>query len=381
MKAHMPIVALIVFFSLVSGCQSPTGNLEVIEKGTGPNRQDIEVLHLNNCDGKADATQSVERGQMVQIEGGAELGVSIEVIEAAVTGKYATASYANKNISLTAPPKTNMEFTLEWTMKEQNGTVSAKGKSAPYHHLTPIDVQIQAQRDLGCGTVVTLTPTNVSETASAMSSPTVSVQATDTSVPPTSTPLPPTYTPIPPTATPIPSPTPIPPPTDTPIPPPTPTSSLILPFQDGFDNGLRPEWRIMSGQPVFSNGRLQSAGGELTLEIGDDSFGGNYTISYYDEYCHPITTLTLGGKVQFYFGYYDWFEWRGFQNGSWVTLPGGSNPACPGTLKIKVSGNSYTVTTNGAVILEGIYGTPVYGPIAITMSEGRKIDNFSITSP
>jgi hypothetical protein len=153
-RIYAPIFALMVSMSLC-GCQlapNPSGNFQVTETSAGPSGSELETIRLNNCDGKADTTQVVERGQTVQIEGGAQLGVSIEVIQAAVTGKYSKGFSYKKSQMLTAPPGTNMEFTLEWTMEERVGTVAKDGQAATkagYRYLIPTYVQIRSQKDLG----------------------------------------------------------------------------------------------------------------------------------------------------------------------------------------------------------------------------------------
>lgn len=105
-KASIPVLSLIVSISLLCSCQSalnPSGNLRVTETNSNSGESETEVVRLNNCDGKADVTQIAQRGETVQIEGGAELGVNIQVIQAAVTDKYLTASYTSKSQMLTAP--------------------------------------------------------------------------------------------------------------------------------------------------------------------------------------------------------------------------------------------------------------------------------------
>jgi len=142
--------------SALGGCGGPTDSnrsLQVIETSSQPAQSETETVRVNNCDGKADATQIAQRAQAIQVEGGAQLGVGIGVIQTAVTAKYGTLSYSSKSQQLTAPPGTSMEFALVWTLEQRTGTVSEDGQSAKqalYHLFRPMDVQIQSQRDLGC---------------------------------------------------------------------------------------------------------------------------------------------------------------------------------------------------------------------------------------
>lgn len=189
-RIHAPIFALMVSMSLC-GCQlapNPSGNFQVTETSVGPSGRELETIRLNNCDGKADTTQVVERGQTVQIEGGAQLGVSIEVIQAAVTGKYSKGFSYKKSQMLTAPPRTNMEFTLEWTMEDRVGTVARDGQTtakAGYRYIIPTYVQIRSQKDLGCAG--SSQPTLPAPSASKVTPPIQPLTATPL---PTRTPLP-----------------------------------------------------------------------------------------------------------------------------------------------------------------------------------------------
>jgi hypothetical protein len=163
--------------------------MQVVEQGKGPGKEDTETIHLNNCNGKADAVQIATRAQSVQLEVGGDLGVGIEVVQAAVNAKYATSAYTSKSIQLTAPPGTDMVFNLKWSLAENVGVVSnvgPRGLSVTYHQFTPIDVQIVDQGDLGdCGA----TGTQAQPAGGATTGPVVAAPPTDP--PPTETPVPP----------------------------------------------------------------------------------------------------------------------------------------------------------------------------------------------
>jgi hypothetical protein len=206
-RIYAPIFALMVSMSLC-GCQltpNSSGNFQVTETSVGPSGRELETIRLNNCDGKADTTQVVERGQTVQIEGGAQLGVSIEVIQAAVTGKYSKGFSYKKSQMLTAPPGTNMEFTLEWTMEERVGTVAKDGQAATkagYRYIIPTYVQISSQKDFGCAG--SSQPTLPAPSASKVTPP---IQPPTATPPPSASKVTPPIQP--PTATPLPAPTPL----------------------------------------------------------------------------------------------------------------------------------------------------------------------------
>lgn len=156
---HTIVIFLSLVLVLLAGCSQqqvasgPPDNLVVKETGTGPGKKDVEIIKINNCDGKAPATQVAERGQSVQLGGGTSLGASGGLVQAAVMGNYSTGAYTTKSLQLTAPPGTHMEYNLEWTMEERNGMVIKEGVTADpalYRHFRPVDVRIVLQKDRGC---------------------------------------------------------------------------------------------------------------------------------------------------------------------------------------------------------------------------------------
>lgn len=192
MKTHvlLRILCTTALVTLLVACApSGGGNLQVTEQGKGPGKEDTETIHLNNCNGKADAVQIATRAQSVELEVGGNLGVGVEIVQAAVSAKYATNSYTSKSIQLTAPPGTDMVFRLKWSMAENVGIVSnvgPRGLAVTYHQFTPIDVQIVDQGDLGdCGTSGAQTqPGNGEITGPPAPVPTNPPPPTDTPVPP-----------------------------------------------------------------------------------------------------------------------------------------------------------------------------------------------------
>lgn len=148
-RAGSIFVALVI----LSACSSadPSPQLKVTELNTGAGREDIEIIRIYNCGGKAAVSQSAERMQSVQIQVGIEVGVSVEVIQAALEAKYGNVYESRKGILLSAPPETHMQIQLKWRMSEQVGFVAnSDGKTVEYRRFAPIDVQIGEQGDLGC---------------------------------------------------------------------------------------------------------------------------------------------------------------------------------------------------------------------------------------
>lgn len=199
-----------------------------------------------------------------------------------------------------------------------------------------------------------------------------------------------------PTNTPLPSPTdtetPIPSVTPSPLPTNTPTPSLALPFVDNFDNGLRPEWQLVKGNPVFKNGGIGSLSGELDLSLGDATLS-NYAlefdysnISFNCAGCLYIEVL-IGTKIR--------YSMRGglvggasafldaYDNNQWANLLTDPVPARNGHLKLKIVGNQFNLSLDSKVNDSVTYGSALdeRGPIIVTINNGGFIGNFSITRP
>lgn len=203
----------------------------------------------------------------------------------------------------------------------------------------------------------------------------------------TTTPLPlePTTTPLifVVTATPPPN-SPTPQPTTTSAPPtntqPPPTSAVALPFQDDFEQGLRPEWRVLSGQWATQNGRLQAVSDELTLEIGDSAWG-SYTVDL-DFYEYPNSVYLVVAQVfQYELSTYD-SDWSAFQNNQWIAVANGRLVSRSGHLRFVVSGNTYSVYVDGKLHESLTYGSALQGPLGLNMRRNSGvIDNLVITTP
>ncbi len=175
-------------------------------------------------------------------------------------------------------------------------------------------------------------------------------------------------------------------PTNTRLPTFTPTPSVALPFQDNFDQGLSPLWRVINGEPIVLNGRLGAASDTAELEIGDGSWGDFVVeLDFYD-YPAPIS-LVFGQKVQY--SAYFWPSassnvWQAFQDNRLVSiLPEGRGiSADAGHLRVVVIGNTYSVYVNGRLHETITYGSPASGPLGLILNRDHGyVDNLLITAP
>jgi uncharacterized Zn finger protein (UPF0148 family) len=157
------------------------------------------------------------------------------------------------------------------------------------------------------------------------------------------------------------------------IPEPTidPYPILNLPFTDDFNDGLSPEWRIISGNPIISNGKLGSAKNkDFFIEIANGQLK-NYTIttqlysreenwgwggyfSQVDFYFSPTLRLVLTSS-----DFNSTAHWFAFEGNEWekilrTELPDAGNGD---NFKIVVNGNIYSVFMNGQLGSELIYGS------------------------
>ena len=161
------------------------------EKGGSSNSTVADTIHLNNCGNSANAEQVSERSQTINVEGAAQIGVSIELAKASVAGKYVTSNSISKKQTVTASPNTNMEFVLLWTEQVEEGSITVDGYSgqATYRVNVPISVEQISVKNLGCSTATT--STDQPNGGNATQAPTVYIPPTPVPtayVPPTSIP-------------------------------------------------------------------------------------------------------------------------------------------------------------------------------------------------
>lgn len=152
---------LIVIFSAVllsscGGLTSPSGSSETtplqVNETVSATDTVTEPIYLNNCGNSAQAEQISERSQTVSVEGAAQIGVSIEFVQASVSGQYITSNSVKKSQTVIASPRTNMKFVLLWTEKINEGVVGIDGRAgqASYRVRVPISVEQVSADDLGC---------------------------------------------------------------------------------------------------------------------------------------------------------------------------------------------------------------------------------------
>lgn len=156
MNKWKSVIRIILFaILLLTGCASPSAQqsdaqtvIEVIETNVNPVSYD-EVTKMNNCGGKADSEQTVERAFAYSIEGGGTFKVGNGIVEGSINGKYGQYKNITKSQKLVAPPGTNMEFVLRWSEEVYAGNVTVNGEQKPYTVRVPISVEQLSSRDLG----------------------------------------------------------------------------------------------------------------------------------------------------------------------------------------------------------------------------------------
>lgn len=144
------IFSLTFLVLLYSGCAN---NIQVHETGIEETNTIAETIRMNNCGGKADAKQIAERSIAIEIKGAGRIGIQYGALQAAVSGRYGKSSITTKSQELTAPPGTNMEFTLAWLEEGYTGLITTEDKpnQATYRVRLPVSVELVSSRDLGCG--------------------------------------------------------------------------------------------------------------------------------------------------------------------------------------------------------------------------------------
>lgn len=170
MRRIFVLVALVLCLVLLFACDlgatpvpTPTQIAEgpqVLIQGNNA-AEEVQTIELDNCDGKADAVRTEQRGQSVDVtvsaDVAAKLGVSVGVIQAEVqttVGAQVTDSTTRiSTIQLIAPPKTRMVFQIVWSGPEQVGIVQnlkSVGVPIAFRRFSPTDVKIKSQLDIGC---------------------------------------------------------------------------------------------------------------------------------------------------------------------------------------------------------------------------------------
>lgn len=169
-SSMMYLDIIVIIALLLCGCaptpisgEVPVSEItpQVIIQGSNSNKEEIQTIELDNCDGKGNAVRTEQRSQSIDVtisaELAAKLGASAEVISAEV---HAAVGIANTqgaerstSIQLAAPPGTRMIFQLVWTGEEQIGIVQNLRESnipIAFQSFLPMDVRIKGQSDIGC---------------------------------------------------------------------------------------------------------------------------------------------------------------------------------------------------------------------------------------
>ena len=88
--------------------------------------------------------------------------------------------------------------------------------------------------------------------------------------------------------------------------------------------------------------------------------------------------ITLGEQIQFEPGRLG-DVWLALQDGQWTQVAQGTTDmGNTNQTQIVVTGNRYQTFLNGALIHDFTYGSPVQGPVKVTILSGHYIDNFSL---
>lgn len=169
-----------------------------------------------------------------------------------------------------------------------------------------------------------------------------------------------------------------------------PNPPVALPFTDSFDNGLTGAWRVITGDPVISNGKLGSARSEeVILEIGNRALR-DYTIEFtvsddewgwggYDTALYLLLTPTL--QVELYDADLSTrIKWQSFKDNAWSEVTRTELPSSIVTqFRVVVSGNKYQVFANGQIASELIYGAAreTGAPLVVRIKgSGLWLDDF-----
>ena len=168
-----------------------------------------------------------------------------------------------------------------------------------------------------------------------------------------------------------------------------PHPTLALPFEDDFNEGLKPEWRVLgSVQPVLVDGKLSPPkDDEISLEIGNGQLQ-NYTL----EFDIAGSSIWGTGSVTIYFSANRALEinsskliWYEFEENVWKSTSDHNTRINWGLnkflfrLRITREGNYYELYKDGALEHTMRYGDSSGSPIIIKIrSDNISIDNLII---
>ena len=173
-----------------------------------------------------------------------------------------------------------------------------------------------------------------------------------------------------------------------------PNLALSLPFNDNFDNGLNPQWRVIGMEPVTTNGQLAAPlDQETAIEIGNASLD-NYTMEFTLS-SHEGKNFDNNSEIRFFFSptfqasmalEYNGstrIQWHDFKENEWKLISSSSKfrvNRSGSRIKLEVSDNAYKIYVDGQLAGKIIYGQRETGaPFGLSIySNSIRIDDLSI---
>lgn len=235
----------------------------------------------------------------------------------------------------------------------------------------------------------TLVARAVEETVAAVSASGENTSAQGSSAPlPTSTPYP-TYTPAP-TYTAPPTQAPKPQATSTPRP------EMMLPFEDNFDNGVRPEWeQVVGNWRMVDGGYWTDPSGAWSIALVGDVGWTNYALEVDVQY-HNASAPRVGVIVRASNDSYmefrtdccssDWYlHHNGEEQNIATTSDGGGLPREKDTVhwRFEIKEDIYSAYVDGQLLMRFQDDTLSSGRVGLTVANSksywRRFDNFKVT--
>lgn len=163
-------------------------------------------------------------------------------------------------------------------------------------------------------------------------------------------------------------------------PEPTPTVQPDLIFKDTFDNGVRPDWKVLADQPLTVDGRLTASTQKLTMQYGDTGLK-NFAIDFDLNTGGASIVVMIGGQLRLLYEQGYGTKWFHLVNGNWQYLATTPNIGDAQHVRIEVKGSTYTVDRNNGQQKSDISASIAgQGPIQLIIDKGCFVDNFTITT-
>lgn len=158
-------------------------------------------------------------------------------------------------------------------------------------------------------------------------------------------------------------------------------------FEDNFDNGLSPDWKIESGHPIVVSGTL-SADQDTTLTVGDPSWG-NYQVEFSvkggdccDDRVIAVRVVDSNNMVGFTYSWcYGCFTgWYVLKDGQKNKIPNTDKAPSANQIRLVAQNNKFSVFS-GNELLSSFYDDSFQqGKIALMIGRNDTIDNFRVTA-